>query len=238
MKNYFLAFFLLLSVFAANAIELPSIDVPDCGCFGHPYVGADVQIRQMSYKSQFGRNQMHRAHYQGHVYGGIQMHENFAAEFGFETTATRTQDATLITGDSINGRELPENLSPIELHSRSKIKGHHLDVVGFLPLGFSEKTKLIGGFGMANMKGTVQMTVKRAAGVEYDLGRSLSIRKTIPRLMAGIEHLFNNRFSGRATVNWMGTSHMVIKNDDGGLNEIHFKPKNSLTFGAGVVFHF
>lgn len=205
-----------------------------------PYVGLDAQMRRMDFKGGYGDNLLRHNSPQGNLYGGIRLNDCVGMEAGYESTITKTRNATLYTGDIAAGSVVPAMASPVVFKSKMKIKGPHVDLVGFYSLREDFPVQLIGSVGVSFFKGTVERkTLQMGARAVPGRTRTLSQRKRVLRLMGGLEYKVNCHFGVRATVGLVKTGKLVIFTNDnlsGAFPEI--KPKDSTVYGLGLFWVF
>ncbi len=205
-----------------------------------PYIGADAQVRRMDFKGGYGDNLLQHHSPQGNVYGGVRLNDCVAIEGGYESTITRTREVTLHTGDIVSGSVVHANSSPAVFKSKMKIKGPHVDLVGFYSFREDLPVQLIGSVGVSFFKGTVQrIGVSMGNPPQAGRVRTLSKRKPIVRLMGGLEYKSDRHLGVRATVGLVKTGKLVIFSNDGlaGVTP-EIKPKDSTVYGLGVFWIF
>lgn len=203
-----------------------------------PYVGIDAEIRFMHFKDDFGGNLLPHRFFQGNGYGGILLNSHIAVEIGYEGILARTKTVTLHTGDLVNGVGLSSNLSPANFKSKIKLKGPHVDIVGFYYFYDNSPLHLIGSIGAVNLKGTVFRQVTEFAGASVAINRSSSGSKTVLRLKGGLQYLYDDNWGVRATFGWVNTRKMTITANDGGRTSFYFKPKDSTVYDLGLFWRF
>jgi hypothetical protein len=203
-----------------------------------PYVGADAQERKMDFKGGFGDNIFQHTAPQGNIYAGLKFKDFVALELGYEATTTRTREATLTTGDVAAGTPVPSVSSPVVFKSKAKIKGPHVDLVGFYPFYADSPFQLLGSVGVAVLKGTFERRTIQMAGAASGTRRTLSHNKSVIRLAGGLQYMLGQHFGTRMTVGWVNTSKMVIQSDDAIAPIAIVKPKNSTTYGLGILWAF
>ncbi|HXH55017.1 MAG TPA: hypothetical protein VNK03_04665 [Gammaproteobacteria bacterium] len=205
-----------------------------------PYIGFDAQVRRMDFKGGFGDNLLQHHSPQGNVYAGIKLNDRIAIEAGYESTITRTRDVTLHTGDVAAGSPVVAGMSPSVFKSKMKIKGSHVDLVGFYSFREDLPVQLIGSVGVSFFKGTVQRKgVAMSTPAIPGRIRTLSARKPVLRLMGGLEYKWNCHLGARATIGLVKTSKLVIFSNDGLTGTApEIKPKDSTVYGLGVFWLF
>ncbi len=204
-----------------------------------PYVGADIQMRRMDFKGGFGDNLFQHHSPQGNIYAGTKLDKNIGLELGFEATTTRTRTATLNAGDVLAGAPLNAAVTPCVLKSKAKLKGPHLDVVGFYTFDERYPLQLLGSVGVSVLKSTFERrTIQLPAPMVAKTNRTMGKTKAVLRLAGGLQHMFSDHIGMRLTVNWVRTSQIVAKANDGIVPDAMIKPKNSTVYGLGALWVF
>jgi len=204
------------------------------------YVGADAQVRRMDFKGGFGDNLLQHHSPQSNIYAGVKLNEVVGIEAGFEATTTRTRTMTLMTGDVVNGATLPANMSPAVFKSKMKIKGPHIEAVGYYSFQEASPVQLIGAAGVSVFKATAERRTLSMAGLPGTTTRKLVQHKTVLRLTGGLQYALNENCFARLTVGWVNTSKMTIYANDGIVSKTNpaIKPKNSTVYGLGMGWIF
>lgn len=206
-----------------------------------PYVGVDAQVRRMDFKGGYGDNLLQHHSPQGNLYAGVKFNDWVGVEAGYESTTTRTRDVTLLTGDLAAGAPVSANASPTVFKSKIKIKGPHVDLVGFYSFGENIPVQLLGSVGMSFFKGTVERkTLQMGNPPTPGSNRTLSEHKAVLRLMGGLQYMWNYNLGARATVGLVKTGKLVIFANDGipGVFLPEIKPKDSAVYGLGIFWSF
>lgn len=209
-------------------------------CFVEPYVGYDSQIRRMTFRGGFGDNILHHTSPQHNFYAGVRITEMLSLEAGFESTATRTRSVALTTGDVAAGTVIHEMVSPVVFKSKAKMKGPHVNLIGFIPL-IDKKLHLIASVGLANYKATFErMTLQFGLNPTHpsSLARTMSKHKSVVRLMGGLQAKVSSHLSIRGSVHWVNTSKIHVDSNDARWPKTELKLKNSVVYGAGAIWAF
>ncbi len=203
------------------------------------YVGADAQMRRMDFKGGFGDNLLQHNSPQGNIYAGYKFNEMVGIEAGFEATTTRTRTVTLTTGDVVNGTMLPSAASPAVFKSKAKIKGPHVEAVGYYSFHEAFPIQLIGSAGVSVFKATAERRTISMAGFPSATNRTLVQHKTVLRLTGGLQYTLDENWFARLTVGWVNTSKMTIyAKDNITISTPETKPKNSTVYGLGMGWKF
>lgn len=205
-----------------------------------PYVGFDAQVRRMSFKGGFGNNILQHHSPQGNFYAGVKFNDCVGVEAGYETTTTRTRTSRLTTGDVAAGAPVSLLASPVIFKSKIKIKGPHLDLVGFYSFGESVPVQLLGSVGVSFFKGTVERkTLQMGTPPIPGVTRTLSAHKAVLRLIGGLQYMWNCNLGARATIGLVKTGKLVIFSNDGAAGIApEIKPKDSTVYGLGMFWVF
>lgn len=210
-----------------------------------PYLGLDAQWRRASFKTGFGDNLFAHIYPQMNGYIGMRLHENIGIEIGYEAARARTRITTLTTGDSAAGTPVPAILSPMVFRGKGKLKGPHLDLVGFYAPG-DPCVELVGSVGVAYLTGRFERhTIQVRNTFPLDRSRTLQERKAVLRLGAGLQYRFWECLSIRGMLGWENTTHMIIFEKAGSSPEPirslfvpEIKLRNSTTYSLGLVWSF
>jgi opacity protein-like surface antigen len=204
-----------------------------------PYLGADLQERQMQYKRGFGDNLLKTTAIQGNLYTGVKLKENLNLEFGYEVTKTKSRLATLQTGDLAAGTLIASNASPVVFRSSATVKGPHLDLVGFRGVDKNPDFKFFASVGVAVFRvGFQRETLHYGSNAQPGNVRVLSKNKPVLRLATGIEYSLHENISTRLSIGWSNTSNVVAKSSDGQAVKLQFKHEDTTFCGLGLLWKF
>ncbi len=231
------------SIYGASVIALVtsfSVNAMDKSWWESPYIGVDAEVRRMDFKGGFGDNILQHHSPQSNIYAGLKFNDYVGIEAGYEATTTRTRTATLTTCDFAAGTPIPVGMSPIIFKSKLKIKGPHVDLVGFYTIDQRYPLQVLGAIGVSFVKGTVERRTLQAAGVTMSMNRTLSENRALLRLTAGLEYMFGEHLGARGTIGWVNTGKIVIYANDN-VQSIYvpeIKPKDSTIYGLGILWRF
>jgi hypothetical protein len=207
-----------------------------------PYVGVDAQMRRMDFKGGYGDNLLRHNSPQGNFYAGVKLNDRMAVEAGYESTITKARTSTFYTGDVAAGMTVSAVASPVIFKSKLKVKGPHVDLVGFYSFGENIPVQLLGSVGASFFKGTVERKTIQFGSNPVIVGtttRTLSEHKAVLRLMGGLQYLWDCNLGARATIGLVKTSKLVIFANDGGAGVVpEIKPKDSTVYGLGFFWVF
>jgi hypothetical protein len=207
--------------------------------FYNPYVGFDIQERHMQYKRGFGDNMLKSTAPQGNIYAGIKLKDSLALEIGFEATRTRSRTVTLHDGDVAAGVPIVALTSPAVFRSIAKVRGPHIDIVGFHGFAVDPAFKLLGSIGMGVFRGSFERTtLQYGPSAISGTCRTLSKNKAVLRLLGGMQYMFGEHIGARLTVGWTNTTRVAAKSCDNCPTTLTFKPKNTVSYGAGLLWVF
>lgn len=169
------------------ALLIPSLAAADdgTGFFFKPYVGADYQYSDVSYKDISGTpynwGDGFTSNFNGgDIHIGARVNKYLGVEAGYFDNASSSKNAT-IAG-------LPAN-------SSARFNGETLDALGYLPLGESQKFELIGTTGLA-------YTSASASGAVGANHLSLSQSEWEWRIGAGAEYWLTDNINARGLVRY------------------------------------
>lgn len=217
-----------------------------------PLFGADAQWRHMDFQRGFGENVFRHNYPQGDVYVGLKFNDYIGIQAGYEATSRKTETVTLLAPVTVNGVVLASTpgavakLDSVQFSSTARIKGPHLDLVGYLPISDEYKVQLVGSVGIANLKATIYRqtnTVTRTVN-----NRQISTptstppvrfhgRKTVLRLVGGVQHYIADYVGVRAIVGWEDTKRLQNKlfaTAPGTTGVLKVRPKDSVFYGLGL----
>lgn len=221
----------LASVIGINSVAASGWDI-------QPYVGLDAQVRHMSFKQGFGDNMFKHYSPQGNVYGGLKFSRYVGLEMGYEFTQTRSRDSKLSAGDVSLGSKVEDIMEACSFHSKAKLKGPHMDVVGFYTFDNRYPLQLIGSVGVSVLTATFERQTVQVASQATNTVRKIERTKAVARLGGGIQHMFTKNIGARLTVNWINTARAKAYSNDLISPAATIKPKNSTVFGLGMLWKF
>ena len=175
---------------------------------------------------------------QGNLYVGVKLKDSLSLELGFEAARTKTRTVTLYAGDVAAGMAISAGASPYVVQSMAKVRGPHIDLVGFYGFDADPAFKLLGSVGVGVFRGyyernTLQMGPAGAPGTL----RTLSKNKAVTRLVGGLQYMFGEQMGTRLTTGWANTTRVSAESNDG-MRTLFFKPKNTISYGLGMFWVF
>lgn len=202
-----------------------------------PYIGADIQIRKMPFKQEFGDDLFKKKSMQGNFYLGFKVNENFGFEIGHQVADKK--DRNTVTSAAPRLGKVQNILPGFKETGTRQIKGWNLSLVSFLPLSTEYKISAIGMVGLSSLEVRLKDVVV-LPGVALNLHRETKFkqRKSVLRLGGGVQKMFSDSFGVRTTVVWENTSRFnnVTQNYAG--NTYTAKLKDSWTYGIGAFVMF
>ncbi len=203
-----------------------------------PYLGADLQERQMQYKKGYGDNLLKTTAIQGNFYTGMQLKENLNIEFGYEVNKTKSRIATLHAGDMAAGTPILSRASPAVFRSSAGVKGPHVDLLAFHGFAKNPDFKLFASAGVAVFRVNFQRETLEVAGNSYSNIRVLSKNKPVLRLSAGTEYQLSEHLITRLSIGWANTSSVKVQSSDGQAVKLIFKHDDTTFCGLGLRWIF
>ncbi len=201
-----------------------------------PYMGADLQERQMNYKRGYGDNLIKNTAVQGNFYVGTKLQDNMAVEFGYEVTKTKSRISTLHAGDLSAGGIVHSGSSPAVFRSSATVKGPHLDLVGFHNFSKNSDFKLFGSVGLGVFRAGFQRETIQVGTIGSGPNRVLSKNKPVIRFAGGAQYMLNKHLGTRLSLGWVNTSNVVARAGEG--TTFIFKPKDTTFCGLGLFWFF
>lgn len=206
--------------------------------FSKPYVGFDIQERQMKYKKDFGANMLKDTSPQGNLYVGVKLKDSLALELGFEAARTKSRTVTLYAGDVAAGMTISAAMSPYIVKSMAKVRGPHVDLVGFYGFEADPAFKLLGSVGVGVFRGYYERNVLQMGPTATPgIVRTLSKNKAITRLIGGMQYMLGEHIGTRLTAGWVNTTRVSAQSNDG-MRTLFFKPRNTVSYGMGMFWVF
>ncbi len=214
----------------------PKILAATEGEFG-PYIGGDMQARNMSFKKGFGDDLFKKESMQGNFYLGLKVNKYFGFEIGHQIADKKNRNASpSAMARLVQSGPLVPGTSQM---GTRQIKGWNLNVIGFLPISSEYKMSMIGIAGLSSLEVKLKytLTYPPRAIVAYQQIK-FKQRKTVLRLGGGVQKMFSDSFGVRTTVVWENTSRFnnITQNYAG--NTYTAKLKNSWTYGIGAFIMF
>lgn len=202
-----------------------------------PYVGAEAQLRSMSFDRNHGANVFKKRFTQGNAFMGIRWNEYFGLELGYETSVKASRTVNLVPGQIAFGPTI-EDLQT--RYSTTRLYGPHANFLGYWPANCSN-LDLIGTLGLVYLKAHLSsnLVVRGAAVATPPQPRTFKQTKLIARIGGGVQYAFSECIKTRGMVIWENTSrfnHMSVKelvSSNG-----YVKLKNSVIFSLGFSVHF
>lgn len=196
----------IIAIFVSHAHAEPIIDSPTL----KPYMGVEMQKRYTGHYDHSGANLYERHLFSQHALLGLKLGEFLGVETGYHQGKTKRQDRT---------------------NSELVHQGHHLDVVGFLPIFNNPGLELLAGFGVSFLRANYTNQTPKSDQFKH--------KKSMPRAMAGIHVPLAESWKIRGSLIWENTKTMQFANRS--TSQIHaqtIKPLDTWTMGVGLVHDF
>lgn len=204
-----------------------------------PYIGVDAQSRDMKFEDAFGGN-IFKEHYpQYDVYGGIRLFRYFAINVGYQESKTKDRTAILGDGDTYLGILIPAGFGTEAHYTEAKIKGAHLDLVGFLPICPRLDVDILASVGVVRNKLSLTdiQTAADNIALPQPIVQTYDDKDTHARVSLGIQKTFYQRVGIRALVTWEDTSRFDdLKPIQSPSALTNVKIEDSLIYSLGIFF--
>lgn len=246
MKNKLALLFAPWMLWATTATAQPTWAMPEWRDWNWgvtPFFGADAVWRHMDFWAGNGENAFKHNAPQGDVYTGFKFCDYFGVQFGYEATSRKNKTVTLNLPYIISGvmvtsaRGLTRNAQIVSTH---RIKGPHVDLVGYLPICDRYRLALTGSVGIAHLKLSAQYRYTAFNGVaNFNIPPLVFTgRKTVARLMGGISHQITDCVGVRASVTWEHTAKLRLHHVTRQRIVHTIRPKDSVNYGLGLYILF
>lgn len=211
----------------------------------YPYIGADVQRRELSYGNNHGNNVFKKKARHTNVYVGTKLCDNFGVEMGYEMTGKTTRNVTLLPGQfEVGGVPIGPG-SFQDTYGGTQFHGWHFDLVGFLRFPDCSNLELFGSVGTVNLKAKmVSITLADENGPVFPNPiRTFSDNKSLVRVMGGFQYTFCYCLGLRATIGFENTerfNHLLADPHGNPAMDsiVYARIKNSIIYGIGAFLHF
>jgi hypothetical protein len=202
-----------------------------------PYVGFDVQQRNLRFQKGYGDNTFESHYPQGNLYVGLMLTENFGIELGYEKTLKRSRDSQFTGGDVLLGNTATAGSSG-RFQSHGELYGPHINIIALYKPCDDYPLEIFGSIGAAYLTAKFDRNL-----VEFNNGPAASLRtfeqdKAIWRLGAGLQYLFVDCIGVRASLGFENTSQMRMITREVLANPPQVKLKDSLLWGLGLFYLF
>lgn len=203
-----------------------------------PYVGGDIQIRNMPFKQGFGYDLFKKESLQGNFYLGFKVNKYVGFEIGHQVANKKTRNASTTSTVRLSQGQAFPGAIPGQMGTR-QIKGWNLNVIGFLPVSSEYKMSMIGIAGLSALEAKLKYTLIQTLGAQSVMRQiEFKQRKNVLRLGGGIQKMFSDSFGVRATVVWENTSRFNNITQNDALRSYTAKLKDSWTYGIGAFVMF
>lgn len=172
------------------------------------FVGVDFQDRTMTFENDFGHGLFREHAFQYDLYGGIRFWNCWGLEIGYYANKSKNRVIEFGPGDIALGQTLTLN-DPTETHyTETKIKGPHIDVLGYYSLIPSWGIEMLGGVGVAYSKLMLKDAIIEENNISMTspISRTYDIKKANARALVGLQTLVYACVGIRATVTWENTN--------------------------------
>lgn len=253
---------LLLSFILIPGIAYNSLSYAFEGSYNiDAYAGAETSIRKMRFKNNFGNNIFQDPLYtELNFFVGYKINKYFGMEVGYSLSETKINSKNAKNGLFLFGNPLIYSNSELDkitnlIHSRSKIEGSNINLMGFFPIASEKNINLIGSVGMGYLKSNTMCNITEIGekNIVLDDGLTVPVQKTAftesiyknsvitIRASTGIQYITKHNFGIRALVGWENTHKVKIQGKDritGNKVSEHAKFKDSITYRIGFFVPF
>ena len=172
------------------------------------------------------------------VYVGTKFMENFGAELGYDVTAKRGKDLSLVAGDTIGGATATV---PTGLRGNVRFAGPHLDLVGFWPLENCFEAFVSLGLGWVKPTVDVDWVGGATSAFKNNVTSVTGSGKTIARIGIGANWMATDTVGLRVKALYENTSKLSVVNNmpSGSQLLTNLKPwKNAYSLAIGAFLKF
>ena len=201
-----------------------------------PYLGVDLQQRDLKLVSGYGQNGFDKRVPQYNLYAGLMFNEYIGIEIGQEFTQNVTRTSLALPGVTL-GAEVPNGTFDVN-ENKIKLYGSNVNVVGKLPLNIGN-LHLLASAGVVSLKIKAETKALVFGGAQVlDPDTTIlvfSTRRVISRFAAGIGCQITKSIRVRALIGYETTSQ--FKNlAPLQQSTLRMSLKNNVTGGIGVDF--
>lgn len=202
-----------------------------------PFAGVDFQGRHMDFDQNLGGNLFPHNYPQYDVYIGLRFLRYFGLSLGFEDSRTEDRTARFLEGDPFLGVVLPTGNGRETHYSEAKIKGRHLDLLGFYPICPNLDIDVFASIGLVRNTLTLTDILIAIDDILLDepIVRTYDNRHTHARASLGIQKTFCDHVGIRGLVAWENTSrfeHLKPLENPAAITNVNVD--NSFIYGVGV----
>lgn len=177
----------------------------------NPYVAAELASRNMSWETDFGKGHFRQQAPNANFIFGVQFHDYFAVEGGFQATDRRQQQSFYHGNNADFAAPALGFVDPAferaTHHAESEVKGWHLNLVGLLPV--LPSTTLYATLGAAWMQFDVSTVATTLTNPAQPIARWNSSNKAVFRAGVGVKQMITEQFGTRLFYNWEGTNRLA-----------------------------
>lgn len=203
----------------------------------HPFVGVDFQERTLQCENNFGGNLFQAHAFQYDLYTGIRFYYYWGIDIGYFANKNKNRTTEFGPSATVSGQTLSAT-APTETHyTEIKIKGPHINFLGFYPLMPLYGIEMIGGIGVAYNKLMLKDAIVALSDVSLTspISRTYDIKKANARALLGLQTLLYSSVGIRATVTWENTSVFNNLKPTEFPNDVRsVNAKNSWAYGLGL----
>lgn len=206
-----------------------------------PYIGADVQVRHMPFKLNYGHNQFEKTVLGSDLYAGLRITPNFGIEIGYDKAPKQSRETSLQAGSIFtSNKTVPTDISPLIVKTKERLSGPYLGLMGFYPITETLPLELVGSAGISFLKLRLEREVTCGGPYAFYVQRAYSSHKNVPRIGGGIQYGLTEKLTSRAMVHFTQTSKLKACSVEGLCSAFmdEVKPKDTIHVGLGLNWEF
>lgn len=201
------------------------------------FAGVDAHMRNMKFEDQFGGQLFAERFGQYDIYGGIKLFQYFGLMIGHQRTREKQRDSIINEGEQYLGILLLPG-DGVESHrSHAKLRGTHIDLMGFYPICPRYSVELFATAGLIRNHLQLEDHFYAQDGFLFDepIVNHWDNKKTVTRLSAGVQATFFKHVGLRALIGWENTAKIKdLKPVEVPESRTLVNAKNSFIYGIGI----
>ena len=198
----------ILLLWTLSLFCLPSFAFTQEDIDAHAYFGIDLERRNLRFEDNFGDNLFKNELNQYNTWIALQVFRYFGIGVGYDNANRRNRTNILNEGESYLGIFLAPG-DGIETHlTETKIKGTHVELLGFYPICPRFMIDVIGSLGVARNKLSLTdfFIAQDNILLSSPIVRTYDDKKSVARASLGLQMIIYKYFGARAQVIWENNS--------------------------------